>query len=75
MSEFAHMSDAGLAKAIEEGWRHHWGQPSNSLACRLHRMEDELSDRQARAARDEFRKVATTTPTEDFPGGVSAGEY
>lgn len=73
--QFQHMSDERLAQAIEQGWRDHWGRPSNGLAVRLHRMEDELHDRQAREGRDAFRKVSTTTPTDDLPGGVSAGEY
>jgi hypothetical protein len=39
------------------------------------RIQECAWDIQARQARDEFRNVTTTTPTEDFPGGVSAGDF
>lgn len=44
-TEFSHMTDEQLSKAIDDGWRDHWGRPSDSLALKLHRMELELCDR------------------------------
>jgi len=37
--------------------------------------EDFVADAEAAEARDEFRKVCADTPTDDLPGGVSAGDY
>lgn len=47
----------------------------NAMRREAQAAEDILHDRQSRAARDEFRKVFTDTPTDDFPGGISAGDY
>ena len=44
-TELGHMTLEQLNKAIDDGWRDHWGRPSNSLACKLHRMESELNER------------------------------
>ena len=44
-NEYDWMTVEQLEEAIKEGWRNHWGMPSNSLAVRLHRMEKELEER------------------------------